>query len=326
MLNNRYIVIIPAYNEESTILECLDHVLQSSHSTPLYTLDKIVVCVNGCTDDTEKLAKSWHGAPIDVIKSRPGYIHAVNRLFSYARKHYPSHIMVKTDADCQVDPKAFSVLFTQLERHPEIIVAGGHPLPIPSSNRNPYRRMMSELMSVRSRTPEAEVTVADTTPYHPYAIDDPIPELNGREEKLKVYFHGRLWCARTAISIPLLPPGVIGDDIFLPAWLFQRYGQSSMRLDYRANVWFHPNDSLTRHWRVYRRIFEDRNIVYTMDGFESYASACPLKLDWGYILTTCPLRESIYFMCYALLVRFEKFSYKFSAYNASYWQYSKKEI
>jgi len=326
MLHNSYIVIIPAYNEESTILDCLDHVLKASLSTEGYTLDKIVVCINGCSDDTEKLARSWTGAPIEVIRSRAGYINAMNRLFYYAKKHYPDRIMVKTDADGQVDSDAFSILFTQLEQHPDIIVAGGHPVPLKSKSKNPYRRMMSKLLSVRSRTPEAEVTITDTTQFHPYATSDPIPELHGREGKLKVYFHGRLWCARSSLSIPLLPHGVIGDDVYLPGWLIQHYGPASMRLDYRAKVRFHPNDSLTRHWKVYRRIFEDRNLVYAIDGFKSYADACPLKLDWEYIFKTSPLHETVYFLLYAALVRFEKLSYKFSAYDAAYWQYSKKEV
>lgn len=326
MSNRQYIVIIPAYNEESTILGCLDHVLAASLATPHYTLEKIIVCINGCTDRTAELAKSWTGAPIEVIESRPGYINAMNRLFRHAKKYFPDRIMVKTDADGQVDPEAFSYLFEQLERHPDIIVAGGHPAPLKSQHPNPYRRFMSKVLSVRSRTPEAEITVANTVKFHPYADSDPILELKGREEKLKVYFHGRLWCARTPQSIPLLPQGVIGDDVYLPGWLLRHHGVGSMRLDYRAKVWFHPNDSLVRHWKVYRRIYEDRKIVYSLKNFDEYAEACPLRLDWKYILQSCPVNEALYFLVYAALVRAEKISYKFSAYDEAYWQYSKKEV
>lgn len=325
-MTTKYIVIIPAYNEESTIHDCLNHVLQAAQATPGYELEKIIVCINGCTDNTKSVIESWSGAPVEIIESKPGFINAMNRLFRYAKAHYPDRIMVKTDADGKVDRKAFSALFSQLERHPEIIIVGGHPMPILSSNASPYRRFMSRALSVRSRTPEAEVTVTDTKKFHPYASSDPIPTLKGREEKLKVYFHGRLWCARTTQSLPLLPQGVIGDDVYLPGWLLQHYGPTSMRLDYRAIVRFHPNDSLVRHWKVYRRIYEDRKLVYTIRDFEEYANACPLKLDWSYILSECSAKEIMYFTLYAALVKFEKVSYRLSTYDASYWQYSKKEL
>ena len=143
---------------------------------------------------------------------------------------------------------------------------------------------------------------------------------------MKVYFHGRLWCARSSDSLPLLPDGVIGDDVYLPGWLTERYGFDAMRLDYRARVYFHPNDSLIRHWKVYRRIHEDRKLVYSIDAFKPYVDACPLKLDWTYIVKACPFQEVLYFILYAILVRIEKFTYRFSRYNVSYWQYNKREV
>lgn len=325
MLSTKYIVIIPAYNEESTIVDCLDHVLEASRRTPGFSLEKIIVCVNGCTDKTEELARNWNKGPIKVIESAPGYIKAVNRLMRYAKKHYPDKLMIKTDADGMVDPNAFSILFDQLAKHQNLIIVGGHPMPVKSSSKNPYRQLMSRILSVRSRTPEAEITTTDTAKFHPYAAIDPIPELNGRETKLKIYFHGRLWVARTPRSIPTLPSEVIGDDVYLPGWLLENHGPSSMRLDYRAKVSFYPNDSLVRHWKVYRRIYEDRNIVYSLKGFGEYARACPLKLDWSYILRTSPPNEKLYFILYTLIVSVEKLSYRFSAYNSSYWQYNKKE-
>ena len=326
MISTKYIVIIPAYNEESTILACLDHVLEASKNTPKYHLEKIIVCINGCTDKTKELVQSWKHGPIEVITSAPGYIKAMNRLMKHAKKYYPNRIMVKTDGDGMVNRDAFSVLFSQLEKHPKIIIAGGHPVPVESTDQSLYRRYMSKVLSVRSRTPEAEITIMDTSKLHPYAWKDPIPELKGREEKLKIYFHGRLWCARSTTSIPVLPSSVIGDDVYLPGWLLSTYGPESMRLDYRAKVRFHPNDSLVRHWKVYRRIYEDRNIVYDFKGFDEYAAACPLKLDWQYIAKECSFKEKVYFMIYSLIVTVEKLSYRFSSYDASYWKYNKKEV
>lgn len=325
MFCTKYIVIIPAYNEESTILDSLSHVLKASQQTKGYSLEKIIVCINGCTDRTAEIVHNWDGYPVEIIESKRGYVNAMNLLFRYAQKNYPDLMMIKTDADARVDPKAFSVLFEQLKMHPKIIVAGGHPTPIASTSINPYRRLLSKVLSVRSRNPEAEITISNSTRFHPYAKIDPIPELHGREALLKIYFHGRLWCARSSSHIPLLPPELIGEDVYIPGWLLQKYGPESIRLDYRAKVLFHPNDSLVRYWKVYRRVFEDRKIVYSMQGFDFYAKACPLKLDWNYIKQYCSLQERINFVLYAALAKIVYASYHYTVYNASYWQYGKKE-
>lgn len=324
--SQNYVVIIPAYNEESTIVDSLDAIVAAAKHAPGHHLEKIIVCLNGCTDATEEIVNNWSNGPLKIIRSRPGYINAMNCLLRYARTYHSDDAMIKTDADSKVDLRAFSVLLTQLQSHPDLIVVGGHPAPIKTKNPMSYRGVMGKIMSIRSRRPEAEITTTDTSRFHPYAIIDPIPELRGREKKLKVYFHGRLWCARTSSSIPVLPADVIGDDVYLPGWLLSQYGPSSIRLDYRAKVHFHPNDSLIRHWKVYRRIHEDRNIVYHIKDFDEYAKACPLKLDWAYIFQHCSLDERLCFLAYAIIVSIEKLSYRFTSYSPAYWQYSKKEL
>lgn len=323
--NPSYVVVIPAYNEQSSIIDCLDHIYKASMETDNYRLKKIIICINGCTDDTELLIRGWSRLPIAIIRSKPGYVNAINKLFSFTRTNYPNDILIKTDADSQIAPNSLKILFNQLELHEDLLVVGAHPVPLKSTRKNPYRRLLSSIMSVRSRNPEAEVTITDTTKFHHYAAIDPIPELKGREEKMKIYFHGRTWCARRSKILPLLPSSVIGDDIYLAGWLIKNYGLRAMRLDYRAKVYYRPNDSLIRHWKVYRRIYEDRNIVFNIRGFEAHTEACPLKLDWGYIFTSCPFKEILYFIAYSALVNFEKVTYMLFKYNPAYWKYEKKE-
>lgn len=98
MLSDEYIVIMPAYNEEASIHSALENLAATDRSTPR-TLRRIIICVNGCTDDTEgAIAKSSKALklPITVISSSPGYTNAINRLLGHARRYYPHHILVKT--------------------------------------------------------------------------------------------------------------------------------------------------------------------------------------------------------------------------------------
>jgi glycosyltransferase involved in cell wall biosynthesis len=320
-----YVVVIPAYNEQSSIVHCLDSIYAASQTMTDHALKKIVVCINGCTDNTETLARNWNKANVSIIYSKPGYVHAINTLFSFAKQNYPELLMVKTDADGYIAKNSLKILFEQLETHSELTIAGGMPIPVQTAGSNPYRRLMSKVFSVRSRSPKAEIAVNDVSDYHHYTAVDPIAGFGKREEKLKIYFHGRLWCARTASILPLLPECVIGDDVYLPGWLIKTHGKKSMRLDYRAEVYYHPNDSLQRHWKVYRRIHEDREIVYGISGFEEYAQACPLKLDWKYIVRSCPPNEILYFLLYHGIVTIENLSYRWVRYNPSHWQYDRKE-
>lgn len=322
-----FVVAVPAYNEAGAIKACLDSICVAAENAKEhgYKFEKAIVCINGCTDETEAVVRGYTQLPLELIVSEAGYIKAMNALLQYVRRKYPQSFIVKTDADAMIAPDSLLVLFSQFARHPKMLVVGGHPYPLIVHKTNAVRRFLASVLSVRSRTPEAEVTTTDTRRFHPYAVSDPIPELNGREELLKIYFHGRLWCARSARCLPNLPTDVIGDDVYFPGWLLHHHGFNSMRLDYRAKVFFYPNDSLIRHWRVYRRIHEDRRLVYGIKGFEGYARACPLKLDWRYILTHTRPREVLQFALYASIVFIERLTYRFIEYKPAYWQYEQKE-
>lgn len=320
-----YIIAIPAYNEADSIVATLESIYAASLHTP-QTLEKIIVCVNGCTDTTEEKVKQWNKLPITILHSRPGLVPAMNRLIQYARRHHNSAAFIKTDADSILGSSSLTPLFAQLDRHPALQIVGGHPTPHIPQKWNMYERFIAKILSVRGRVPLSEISVMPTRAYHSYATVDPLPNIEDREYRLKIYFHGRLWCMREAGLLPFLPAGVIGEDVYLPGWLFANYGKDSVRMDYRSKVYFKPNKSLRRHWMVYRRIYEDRRRVYAISEFEEYAQHCPLKLDWKFILTRAPKREVVYFLLYTAIVWAENVSFRMVSYKSHYWQYKRKEI
>jgi glycosyltransferase involved in cell wall biosynthesis len=320
-----YIVAIPAYNEESSILATLESVLEASKHTSC-TLRKIVICVNGCTDNTEQVVRNWKKGPVTVIKSKHGLINAMNRLNSYSRNYYPEDAFINVDADCLLDPHAIKYLIDQLNKHPDLALSGAHPYPVMCNNLSLYRRFVCKVLSVRGRVPMSEVAVREVKKYHPYAETDPLPGIGKREELLKIYFHGRMWCLRRSNMLPIFPSEIVAEDVFMPAWLFNNYGYGSIRLDYRALVYFKPNYSFRRHWKVYRRVHEDRARVYTMTGYEEYAKNCPLRLDWNYIFNQAPKRELVYFVLYTLIAKLEKTSFSMTRYRDEFWQYQEKEL
>lgn len=84
-------VVIPAYNEDKFIAECLRHVTDQVEPA-----DEIIVINNNSTDDTEDIIKQF---PVTLVNEpEQGMIPARNRGFNEAK----GDIIVKTDADTHV--------------------------------------------------------------------------------------------------------------------------------------------------------------------------------------------------------------------------------
>jgi len=104
---------IPAYNEEKTIVEV---VKKSSKYAD------VVVCDDGSTDNTAKLAKEA-GAKIISHKKNRGYGAAIASLFEYAREKN-ADIMVTIDGDGQHDPDQIPILINTITQHNVDVVIG----------------------------------------------------------------------------------------------------------------------------------------------------------------------------------------------------------
>lgn len=319
-----YTVIMPAYNEESSIKAALDSIYEADKHTP-HTLTAIIVCVNGCTDATEEIVRNWDKLPVVVLRSTPGYLPAMNKLLAYARKNHGSSPMLKLDADSIVEPHCIQRLLSELDAHPQLKLAGGHPLPSPLSGHPLHQRLLGRILSLRSIYPLAERAVHDVGEYHPYALTDPQPGIGNIETKLKIYFHGRVWCVRQPSMIPLLHSSVLGDDVFLNDWLYTKYGPTALRVIYDANVYFMPNYSLIRHWKVYKRIYEDKERVRILPSYEILHQMRKTHLGWSYIMTQVPYYDAILFGIYGIIRYIEEKSFAHTVYKLSYWQYKEKE-
>ena len=97
---------IPAYNEENHIADVIKKSL-------LY-VDQVVVCDDGSTDDTAKIAKS--AGAIVISQSNQGYGAAISTLFDYARRN-SAKIMVTLDSDGQHNPEQIPLLLDAIITH-----------------------------------------------------------------------------------------------------------------------------------------------------------------------------------------------------------------
>ncbi len=108
------LVCIPAFNEENTIEEIVEKSLQYA--------DKVIVCNDGSTDNTEKKARE-KGAIIINHKKNLGYGAAIISLFEVARKQN-AEIMITLDGDGQHNPDQIPTLVNALTENNVDVVIG----------------------------------------------------------------------------------------------------------------------------------------------------------------------------------------------------------
>ncbi len=123
------LVCIPAFNEEKNIGEVVEKSLQYA--------DKVIVCNDGSTDNTEKKAKE-KGATIINHKKNLGYGAAIISLFEEAKKQN-AEIMITLDGDGQHNPEQIPTLVSALTENNVDVVIGSRFLD-KNTNSPSYRK------------------------------------------------------------------------------------------------------------------------------------------------------------------------------------------
>lgn len=108
------IVCIPAFNAEKTV----GYVIKKS----LQYADKVIVCDDGSTDNTAKVAKE-NGAEVISHERNQGYGAAIISLFDQARLENVD-VMITLDSDGQHDPDQIPDLIDSLEKKNLDVVIG----------------------------------------------------------------------------------------------------------------------------------------------------------------------------------------------------------
>ena len=109
-------VIVPAYNEQELIADCLDSLLNQ-------TLDKekydILVVDNNSTDQTANVASD---KGVRVVKElRKGYVHAIRKGIEVSQTEF----IAFTDADCRVPHDWLEKILTNFTSTTKIVAVGG---------------------------------------------------------------------------------------------------------------------------------------------------------------------------------------------------------
>jgi glycosyltransferase involved in cell wall biosynthesis len=113
-------VIVPVYNAQSTIEECIDSLLALAFAKEEF---EILLVDNGSTDGTSEIMARYRGKARVVYESKRGAAAARNKGLLNAR----GEVVAFTDADCVVDKDWLQQIVSPLKDH-AIGIAGGRIL------------------------------------------------------------------------------------------------------------------------------------------------------------------------------------------------------
>lgn len=140
-------VVIPAYNEEKYLAECLRSLARQTEKA-----DEIIVVDNNSTDKTSAIAKRHHCRV--VTESQQGISYARNAGFNAAK----GDIIARCDADTVVPPNWIKEIKTQFATY-EVDAVGGTALfrDLPLIKTTVYSNLYLEAMKIVQRGRETLV-------------------------------------------------------------------------------------------------------------------------------------------------------------------------
>ena len=121
-------IIIPAFNEEKTIVKCLKSVLSQDFDHGF----EIIVVNNGSTDNTAKIVNQFKVQLIN--ESKKGLILARNAGFKQAKGKY----LVNLDADCLVSKDWLKKIYLNFQKDSRVVLVTGPYLCLNPGQKTDY--------------------------------------------------------------------------------------------------------------------------------------------------------------------------------------------
>ena len=128
--HRKTLIVIPSYNEESSIAEVLEDIKKQAPQISILVID------DGSADKTAQLAHE-HGAKVISLPYNSGYGVALQTGYIYAHKNNYS-IVIQMDADGQHDPACIHDLLREAENSDVDVVIGSRFL-----GENTYRTSLA---------------------------------------------------------------------------------------------------------------------------------------------------------------------------------------
>lgn len=309
-------IAIPAHNEGRNLESCI-----YSLNKEVKNLDYEVItyiCLNGCSDNTSKIAelcsRKYPLLNIQLLGSAQGKLFAQEKIINSINSTKLPILFI--DADITLGKNSIKILIEELMKHKRLIAVGAFPKAKRYRGINIWKRLLDNILNIRSRHPLCEISKLNVEEYHPYVtIDFQYVNTSPQHEiKSKIFFHGRMFILRSKIfwARPDISKPIAGDDSFLPDYIISNYGKDRIRIRYNAIVYYLPFISLYKHFKVYRRIYFDlKNLERYYPKFRNIRNHSKLIIDNSYI-KTCDFPTRIYFRLFKFIRIIERLVFKLS--------------
>jgi len=217
-------VIIPAYNEEKYLAECLDSLLGLEGEVADL---EIVVVDNGSTDRTASVARERGAVVVDSTASTIAGV----RNDGAARSH--GAFLIFLDADCTVQPGWAAAIKEDLQEE-EVVAVGSYPT-VPAEGSTWVQRTWSSLL----RSPGGKGRARWLPSANMAIVAEVFSQLGGFNEELQT-------CEDADLSYRLAAVGkVVGD----PRMSVVHHREPATLAEFfRKEIW-HGKDSYRRMWR-----------------------------------------------------------------------------
>ncbi len=307
---------LPTHNEEKGLESCVSSINNAMKSVPNCSA-KTFVCLNDCNDASKEVAtlckQKYPNLNIKILKSKKGKLNAQERILS--RIPFGRTVFF-IDSDTEIDKKSVQVILKEFDKHHELLAVGAFPIAKKYKGFNPYKKILSNILNIRSRHPMSEISRLDVRDHHRLAETDPQNKNTSKEHELKskIFFHGRMFALRSKKywNKPSENNKVVGDDSYLPDHIIYHYGKNRIRIRYDAVVYFNPFVSIKKHYKTYKRIYFDlKNLKDNFPLFKEIRNHSELILDRDYIKKQ-NFSTRFYFSCFSLVKKLEKLFFRIS--------------
>lgn len=303
---NKIHICLAAHNEEKVIGKTLKYLKNSLDLLNLKEKPTILVCLNGCTDNTTQIVKKIKnnfGYPIRIIESKKGKLKAHEEITKKIKGNY---FVLFMDADILVPPKTIKDLLNCIKKEKSLKIVSAYPYVIKPNNLRGFKKVLFSILNIKRIYPKIMISKNDVSEFHGKVEDKFL-------KKSRVYFHGRCFILKdkNIYKFPKKKSQIRGDDTYLSFYTLRKQPKNSIKVLYDSPVYSYPVFSVKEHLKVWYRIRKDlENIYLEYPDFIELGKKIKMIINWRYVLFELPLNYKFYAFGFYLLKKFESISYK----------------
>ncbi|GFZ79762.1 hypothetical protein GCM10011531_07100 [Aquaticitalea lipolytica] len=231
---------IAARNEENTIINCLDSIIKSTKKASLSIRFEIIIVLNGCNDDTEKLVNEYAYFQDDknicfkILKSQEGQIYAHKEVW---KSKSNDNFIIFLDADIILNENCIASLINEMEQNKNLEIAWAKCI-----SHKKAKSTIEKIINLPDFYPEMRKEQNYFTG-RAFAIRNDRISILDKTFKAKRYIENYL----------RLKDGPMIDDVFLSKSILYHKGKDVIKQCDLAVVYFNPITNLYDFYLSQRR-------------------------------------------------------------------------